>query len=500
METMTVQLYERDFSISAPERFELQVDRLTWKDTGGPAVAQLSGAAPDESWGIQAAQWSLDALRRPVEIRDWSGEMAWWGYVHRVEVQQSPFNLTYDLAELANRVCVEYWRREPQLEWTGVKTFTPWLDDLESQRMYGVKERIYRLGSIHESEALQACNALLAGHSRPLPHLSASDSRDKGVRIRLECRGWWETLSWRTAHFTDGYEGFVRPAQATQTLGRNATADAKVAQSFQAGYGDWKAGEVVVNIRAVGQNSDALRCELCADASGLPGSVLASAEVSSAIISGARWWVKFLFSAGVPMEANRPYWLVLSRTGPVNSANYYQLYLDGSNGYPNGKSLTWNGSSWLDPTAGQGDINFYVVGYVTRLARLSELAGTNLGGQFLSGLRVNTAIDGDTLLWREGIRDCAEEWSNLLHNGGENTLTARVDSSRRLVVEAVPGAEGWLFSLDRDGVLRARSGRPALPSDQPDGQRVLLSNGWDGQRPVMTALEWTPGRGLQVTW
>lgn len=500
METMTVRLYGRDFSLSTPERFELQVERLTWKTPGGPAAAWLSGATLDESWGVQAAQWAQDALRRPVEIRDRTGDLAWWGYVHRVEVQQGPLTLVYDLGELANRVCVEYWQREPQLEWTGVKTFTPWQDDLESQRMYGVKEQIYRLGSIHESEALQACSALLTEHGRPKSHLSAPGHCEKGVRIRLECRGWWETLTWRTAHFADGYEGFVRPAQVTQALGRSATADGKVAQSFQTGYGDWTAGEAVINLRAVGQNSDALRCELCADASGLPGNVLASAEVSASSISGVRWWVKFLFSPGVPIAADQPYWLVLSRTGAVNSSNYYQVYLDSSNGYPNGKMLTWNGSAWQDLNAGLSDINFYIVGYVTRAVRLSELAGAALGGQFLSGLRVNAAVSGDTLLWREGIRDCAEELTSLLQSSGENTLSARVDASRRLVVDAVPGADEWLFSLDRSGALRTRSGRSALPSDQPAGQRVMPANGWDDQRPVIAALEWTPDRGLRVIW
>jgi len=500
MDTMTVRLYERDFSLRAPERFEMQVERLTWKSSGGPAAAWLSGAILDESWGVQAALWAQDVLRRPVEIRDQSGSLAWWGYVHRVEVQQGPLTLAYDLDELANRVCVDYWQREPQLEWTGVKTFTPWQEDLESQRMYGVKERIYRLGSIHESEALQACSALLAEHGRPKPHLSASDIREKGMRIRLECRGWWETLAWRMAHFVDGYEGFVRPAQVTQTLGRNSSADGKIAQSFQAGYGNWKAGEVVVNVRAVGQNSDALFCELCLDANGLPGNVLASTEASGSIVSGARWWVKFSFSPGVPIEADQPYWLVLSRTGAINSINYYQVYFDSSNGYPNGKMLTWNGSTWQDPNVGLSDINFYIVGYVSRAVRLSELAGAALGGQFLSGLRVNAAVNGDTLLWREGIRDCAEELTSLLQSSSENALSARVDASRRLVVDAVPGADEWLFSLDRDGTLRTRSGRSALPSDQPAGQRVLPANGWNDQRPVIAALEWMPGAGLQVIW
>lgn len=501
MEVMKIQMRNRDFSPCAPTRIDLQVEKLTWKAQGGPSAAWISGKTQDTGWGIQAAQWAQDVLRRPVDIIDQTGEKAWWGTIQRVEVQHGGFSLVYDLAELANRVCVEYWQREAQLEWTGVKTFTSWVDDLDSQRLYGIKEHIFRLGSMDEMEALQARDTLLTQHSLPRPHLKSLPQHSSGVQVRLECRGWWETLTWKAARFNDGYEGFVQPAQLTQNLGRSATSDAKVAQSFQTDYGAWKLGEAVVNIRAIGTNTDEVRCELCADANGVPGTMLASAVVSAAVISGARWWARFVFSTRAQIEANTRYWLVLSRTGLLQTSNYYFLYLDNTNSYPNGKLMFWNGTSWQDSNAGLADINFYVVGYISRLARLNELAGAGLGGQFLSGIQVNTAVSGDTLLWREGILNCGDELLNLLDSGGDGgRLLARVDADRRLVVSSLPAGQDWLFCLNGAGELRARSGRQARCVDQPAGQRVLLVNGWETRPVIIEELEWTPDGGLAVKW
>lgn len=124
-----------------------------------------------------------------------------------------------------------------------------------------------------------------------------------------------------------------------------------------------------------------------------------------------------------------------------------------------------------------------------------------MGGQFLSGVQVNTGVSGDTMLWREGILNCGEEVVNLLESGTDGSqLSARVDSSRRLVVSEMPGEGEWLFSINGAGQLRARSGRMAVSSDQPAGQRLLLANGWEEHSVIIEELEWTREAGLQVKW
>jgi hypothetical protein len=380
-----------------------------------------------------------------------------------------------------------------------VKTFTPWADDLASQRIYGVKERIFQLGSLDERQALQMRDALLAAHGQPQARPVSDPGAGDEIRVRLECRGWWETLDWKIARFDDGYEGFVKAAPNTQYLGRS-TADERLAQSFQTVAGGWKLGEAVVNLRGVGVNNDNLRCEVCASAGNLPGEVLASAEVSTSGISGARWWVRFMFEERPQIEASAPYWLVLSRTGNVNSVNYFQVYIDNTNAYPAGRLVIWNGSSWVETGAGLVDINFYVVGYVPRTTRLSELAAAERGGQFLTGLRLKPTIAGDTLLWRPGELTCREEIEALLQTGGADgsRLLAQVEADRRLVVFSPDEeSEGW-FSLDSSGELKTRSGRAALSSDRPAGKKLLPVNGWFEQPFSIEEVEWTPAGGLRV--
>ncbi len=502
MEKMSVRLAQRDFSTGLQPELELQVERLTWKALGGPHEAVMTGTARDSGGDAFLAQWAPDVLRRPVTVTNQAGEQAWWGYVHRVEVDRAGSSLVYNLDQLANRVCVLYWQQEPQLEWSGERSFTPWVDDLGSQKIYGVKERIFQLRSMDAAEALRARDALLAQHSRPQPHLTGSRSAGLKSRVRLECRGWWETLTWKIARFDDGYEGFVKPASITQNLGRSASADARIAQSFRTAYGNWMCGEAVVNIRSVGVTTDQVICELCADANGTPGAMLTSATVDAGLVSGSRWWVKFLFDPRVEIQANTPYWLVFSRSGALSTANYYQLYMDNSNSYPNGKLMTWSGTAWLDSAGGLGDVNFYTTGYTARSTRLAELTAQENGGQFLTDLQVQSVVGGETLLKREGILDCQSELESLLAQGSDSAsrLLAQIEADRRLVIYDQPAEEAWCYMLDGSGVLRTRSGRAAWSHDPLAGQRVWLANHWLEAQPLIQAVEWTPERGLSITW
>ena len=86
------------------------------------------------------------------------------------------------------------------------------------------------------------------------------------------------------------------------------------------------------------------------------------------------------------------------------------------------------------------DINFYTTGFVSRLSRMQELAAVERGGQFLTGLLVKSTVGGDTLLRREGIRDCQSELADLLAQGDSsgNRLLATVEADRRLVVYSQP--------------------------------------------------------------
>jgi hypothetical protein len=498
---MNARIFQHDFSTSFHPGLDLKVERLTWQAQGGPAEAVLICSMPAGQEG-RLAQLAVDGLRCPVEVTNQTGEKVWWGFVNRIEVQQEGFQLVYDLDDLVNRVCVQYWQPEPQLEWTGIRTFTDWADDSASQAVFGVRERIFNLGPMSAVDAAAARDVLLAQHARPKARLACQRSVGAKAEVRFLCRGWWETLKWRIARFNDGYEGLVKPLTLSQNFGRLATSDAKAAQSFKTGYGGWLCGEAVVNIRMVGSCTDQVVCELCADAGGVPGTVLASATVDAAKVVGVRWWVKFVFNSRPIISANTPYWLVFSRSGGLSTNNYYQLYADSTNMYTGGKAMIWNGSTWVDLSGGSTDFNFYVAGFTSRSTRLQELAGANRGGQFLTGLQIKADVAGDTLLRREGIWDCQAEMVELLALGDANgtRLYGQVDAERRLTIFSEPASADWRFSMTGDGQLRVKSGRPAWCPDQPAGERVWLANPGLEALPVIERVEWTPQGGLQVTW
>lgn len=132
MENLSVHIGGNGLSEMRQDWITMNVERLTWQAQGGPERAIISGLVTASDWAARAVEWAETILLSPLEVRGETGEACWWGYVRRVEVQDGGLCLALDLATLANRVCVEYWRREPQLEWTGVKTFTPWADDPDS--------------------------------------------------------------------------------------------------------------------------------------------------------------------------------------------------------------------------------------------------------------------------------------------------------------------------------------------------------------------------------
>lgn len=498
-------LNKMDGSLLQPA-LDLRVDRMTWSGEGGPQQAQLSAVLPCEPLQAQYPGWVFDLLRCGVKIYDSAAQPVWWGYLARIEVIHDGVVVHADLDWLANRVAVQYWQRQPELEWQGEKTFTAWAENAHSIAQFGVKERIYFLNSLLEEQAAAARDAWLAALSQPenkarsLPANRAS-AEDR-IQVRLVCRGWWETIGWRYAQLFTGYEGFVRAAASAQTLGRTTNSDALVAQGFQTTYGPWDCGEVAVKLRINGACSDGLQASLCADSSGSPNTAapLAVASVPGSAVSGGLRWVRFIFPTPASLQANVPYWIVLQRSGTLSLSNYYVLMRDDSDPYPAGMLKIWNGTSWSGPVGGLADINFYVVGYKSRLERIHELAAAELGGQFLNGVRLQSEPAGFTFLWRDGVRTCLEELGELLEAGDASgrRLLAEVCDDRSLLVRAMPGEDEVEYSIGLDGVIRSLFGEEAGLALPIAGRRALFAPGWLDKSVLIWKTEWTPEGGLRA--
>jgi len=512
--------YQRDFSPSVQPGFELRVERLTWAAEGGPETAELRGEAAYLAAGLKFPQWALDYLRRPVEIVDPGGEVSWWGYVGRVEVQSGGVASIYDLDRMANRVRVMYWRRQPQVEWVGEKTLTPWAENPRSVAQYGRKERVYFLPSIEEAQALAARTSWLNKVGEPYAEVEAGPvdtyppqpspglyttsggevkSQDK-VQVRMICRGWYSTLGWIYPEVNTGFEGFTKPAQTIARMGQSSTSNAQIAQSFRLSYGPTLLREVVVDLKQIGVNTDNVVMDLCADSAGVPGTVLASVSVAASAISGGRWNVRFVFSSPVTVQASTTYWIRLSRSGAVNASNHYNAFMEATNSYTDGKHMTWNGTAWVDVLAGLADLNFYTVALSERATRISVMSGASWGGQFLSGVRLSAPVSGNTLRFLEGSQTVLEVFEEIFKSGDTNgvRLVGRVNRERELIVEslAVEGTAGYV--IGQDGVIRTLSGRRVGVSEDLAGKRALLGPGWLDESVILWRVEWTPAGGIRA--
>ncbi len=484
---------------------DLRVEKLSWCAEGGPLQADLTAEIADRPprGGFPAGLSTLAGCG--VRIFNAAAEPVWWGYLARIEAQYGALAWNLDMRRMTNRVAVQYWQRQAHLEWQGEKTFSPWAEDARSIRLYGVKERVLFLNSLVEEQAEAARDAWLAASSLPTGRTTtlpvSSPGRPEQIRLRLVCRGWWETIGWRYAHLFDGYEGYIRPAYTSQTLGRYNTSDSLLAQSFQTSYGPWQCGEVLVRLYQTGGCSDGVTVTLCPDASGNPNTAapLSSQSVSASLIRGLHW-VRFILPSPPVIQPNTPYWVVLQRSGALSASQFYHLMRDDNNAYPGGLLRFWNGSSWAAQSGGTADINFYLVGYKLRSERILELSNTNLGGQFLSTARLQATVPGYTLLWRDGTLTCLEELRELLQAGDSSgrRLLAEICADRSLLIRSEPGEEQAEYAITADGAIRALSGAEVSLAWPSAGRRALLAPGWLDQSVLIWKAEWTPQNGLRA--
>jgi hypothetical protein len=464
-----------------------RAERLTWGLPGGPRQAWLRASLPPQS--AVTAETALEWLRYGVLIAAQSGP-AWWGWVRRVELRAGGLCWSAALDELCSRAAVQFSQRRAGVNAEGERCLSAWAEDALSRGVYGRKERLLSLGSLNESAALRARDAFLAANAAPQIRVNAAAPAEEPFII-LECQGWWNTLAWVLAPRLSRPPGFLEPAQTAQRLGRGSS-DAAGAQSFCLAEAAWLS-QVGVDGKVMGVCGDGLRLEVCADSGGNPGAVLASAAVPAAQISGGRWEIRFTLPEPLPLTAGAPYWLKLSRSGALDTVNYYQVYREDTNAYPDGQFKLWNGSAWVTQAGGLADINFSLELVQPLSQRLALLAGAQWGGPFFRGVEWLTAPGGYAPLWKAAEQTCLDEVKDLLAAAGG--WTARVSPARVLEVYAPAAREPAPLRAGVNGRLTTLDGRELPPGEAALGA-ALQAGDWPGPCGTVSALEWTPAGGL----
>jgi len=489
---LKAQFYNRNFLLN-PFQPALKVEAASWSVAGGPDSARLIAdpAAPGGAGsGLNLAQ-ALALLRCPVELVDASGLAAWWGCVSAVELQDGETSVRGDLERMANRVKVRYETLPLESnQWATQQLETDWLDNLENQSMYGVKEQVIRIQGSTASQATAIRSLALAENAWPQarPAIGRRDAiscvsagslatRDAiscvstGTMVTLELKGWWSTLAWKYYAQPAGLIENLYEGPGLQMVG-SSTGDANIYQGFTL-TGD----ALLVNLAwlkasLVGNPSDFLQLEICSDAGGSPGASLASGTLSHTQFSPAFAWHCFEFTSPVTL-APGSYWLWIHRSGATSGSHHYRLKVDEYASYPGGECRM--NSSPRNPAA---DLLFRICGGAETTSQIGDVVAAC--GQFMNGARLEAASGVYTCPYRRGDATALEEILAHLKAGNSAgiPLHAEVIQDRWLRVYEQPQPATAVLYIGRDGLLADAAGK-MLPAWTPAaGRWAIQRGGW----------------------
>jgi len=423
-------------------RLPWRVTRLEWAAQGGPRRAWMQAGLPPELRPLDADLCDR-MLGKPLNVIDADGAPCWWGYVHAVTLRADGLTQRLSLDGLANRVAALY--PLPGSGWAQ----TTWVQDDLSLERWGLRELLLSQSGGGMAEAEAARDALLAQTSQP--RWTAAGTGGTDGTLTLEARGWWEMLDWSHYAPAGGRVEHALSGGVSQPVGAQA-ANTKAAQSFRLAGESWPAGEVWLRAGKRGNPSDALRLELCDDAGGAPGTVLASAEVNAAALPFTPGWVRFAL-AGPTLSADTPYWLVLGRAGGLDAANTFTAQLSEELSYPGGECRLWDGGTWSSRTP-PADLGFRVEGAQSAGEWIAALVG---GHPFLNGVRFDIPLEQPVLRWRDGRSTLLAEMQAAL---AACSCLAEVEADRVLRVRPVEPQGSAFAATLRGGEIVDGHGRP----------------------------------------
>jgi len=441
---MKIAFYDRNFQqvLNQPD-VQINVQNVSWAAIGGPkkCVFDVSGR---DVWEM------VERLRFGIEVFDDRQEEIWWGYVSKVEIYFGKLNLSVDLDTFANKIRVIYSAVNVAGS-IGEQSTTPWAENTDSSGEYGVKEKSVSLSEGTDEQAENLRGTILDRLKFPIPAIQKVG--ENKLRAKVTCEGWWKTLGWKYYANDTGKDGYEESGTGTKNFG-DATARTKVAQSFQlASAADWTAQTIRVKMKKVESPTDTITVALCADSSGTPGSVLASATLSADLIGDYFNWYEFTLNTRVQLSVSTTYWITITRSGANNSTNYFAVDANEDLGYTRGLFRIWTGSAWVasDPDV---DMLFAVAGVAETSAQAEEMITTT--GQFVTAVdkEVNSGVYSSP--YRDGTRLGLDQAMELLVSGTNNQLRmlAQMDIHRRVRLFEEPQSGSKDNLLTSDGKMR----------------------------------------------
>jgi hypothetical protein len=467
-----VNLLDRAFGTPlAPPDVQFEINQYSWAALGGPEQASLT------AYGPAMALWELlEWLRAPVEIIDERGQAAWWGYVAEVTVRVGAVEVGLSLETMSNAVAVAYSLAAAGSSGAGVRATTGWGEDSRSSGVYGRREMLGSLSAATDAQAAAYRDALLGRAKYPTPTVKVTPGQDS-LSATLRCRGWWDTLGWRYYTNLAGIEAY-ETGGAIQNVGEGSGIE-RVAQSFQLGNAvTWEAESVqmLLNRTSIAP-TDNVTLTVAADATGVPGTTLASASLAASGLTETQSWVNFTLNQPVTLQPATTYWLVIGRSGANAADNFYQVGVDTNLGYGRGVGRMYIHSAWQQLSV-DGDLPFRVLGTQETTAQAAYLA--TAVGQFLTGVTVVNASGIWSSQYRDGDATGLKVLQELLATGTVNgrRLLATVTQARKLQIYEEPANDPTQTPLlvRSDGQVEDRWGRMMLAHTCPAAQWCTLKD------------------------
>lgn len=436
---MIAATYNRDFSGPIKWPVSLRVNSLTKNRIGGCEEATLSAR------GSFADLYSLAGkLRCPVVIFNAQGDPVWWGFVHSVEIRLGSRVVNASLGSFANKVRVFYTRIAPGQETAKEKGVTGWAEDIDSQGIYGVREKTLTLGEMSDEMATSRRTEALASLKFPALTTTAGSTEGGSASGYIICKGWWNTLAWSYYSQIAGQEAYTDEGQGVTHLG-NAT-NIAVAQSFQVGSViPWSAEFGSARIRKTGTPPTNITVDLCADSAGVPGTVLATGTILQTSVTTSYLWMAAPFTPKYALSLGTTYWLKLSAAGDAN--NYYTVDVNTDMGYTSGVFRYYD-TQWRTRVP-DADMVFKVYGIRETSEQMKDIIAS---AQFFTGSDILA-----TGLYSNPYRD------------GNNFMTYYMDD---LIKAGTSSGDLIVAETDRERVLRTRhvalAPDPTLFVDQRD--------------------------------
>ena len=479
-------LLGRDGATIIQPGLKFAVESLSWTDQGGAEEAIIEV--------INGEEFFLDLankLRFEVNIVNRFSEVIWNGYLHAVLMATKQMRLRVGLDEMANRVAVSYTESSLAGQQSGQIFITPWADDLYSQGIYGVKEAVIQRENSETVSAEKIRDVSL--NNKKLPKMINEMMQASKPKVRLECRGWMETLNWK--HYADlsGFRGNTVQQQGVQAWG-NSTTTRQVAFSFTTIKG-MDLAKVGCKLRKNGTPTDNITAYIYGDnGSGTSpaGAILGTsgAVAGSGLDAESYTWTEFTFSTPVTLSAGTIYWIVLARAGALSSSNYYWIGVDEGLHHLEGRFRIFNGTSWVTRSVPCDGI-FKAMGLKNTTDIITDIFnGTN---QFTRELQILSPTTIQVIPFFEQLTPGRDLMEELMAVGGNNLrkLTAQVTADKRLVIREQPQQGASDYLIDEMGLFYDPRGNLMSDGNYPVGEWVRHKNpldiGFSWNNPELTS-------------